>query len=151
MNAKNARENFHNKLTGDLQGGLERAKRRGLVVVEPKPNQLQIDIDSARALRRYGLQFAILRRAGLTKGWRERITPSKKRGHVHVTITMPIKTRVQINDDGCEYDHPIEMTLCQRICLQAILGSDLTREAFNYCRAVKGGKYPVVFFERGGK
>ena len=124
----------------DLQGGLERARRRGLIVVEPKPNQLQIDIDSARALRRYGLQFAILRRAGLTKGWRERITPSKKRGHVHVTITIK---------DGLDFQG--SPNLIKRICLQAILGSDLTREAFNYCRAVKGGKYPVVFFERGKK
>lgn len=120
-----------------------RAKHRGLVVVEPKPNQLQIDIDSARALRRYGLQFAILRRAGLTKGWREKITPSKKRGHVHITITIPERQLINIWSNRNAPD------LIFRICLQAILGSDLTREAFNYCRAVKGGKYPIVFFERG--
>jgi hypothetical protein len=116
----------------NLQWGLKRARRKGLVVVEPKPNELQIDLDGARALRAYGMQFNILRKAGLCLGWRERIRPSKRAGHVHVTISLPD------NIDNLK-----------RVCLQAILGSDLKREAFNLCRILRGNKYPIVFFESG--
>jgi len=118
----------------ELNWNLKRAAQRGLIIVEPRANQLQIDLDSARALRKYGMQYSILRRAGICKGWKEKITPSSKKGHVHVTITMPYA-----------------LSLIVRVGLQAILGSDLGREAFNYCRAVKGGQYPVVFFEKTKK
>jgi hypothetical protein len=113
-----------------IQWGLKRALKSGLKIVEPKKNELQIDLDGARAVRKYGMQFSILRKAGLTKKWRETIQPSKKSGHVHVTIKLPSK----IND-------------LHRVLLQAVLGSDIRREAFNYCRVSKRNKYPIVFFE----
>ena len=103
----------------------------GLRVVEPKANQLQLDLDSARALRKYGMQFSILKRAGLTKRWREKILPSKKSGHVHVVIDMP---------------HGVSNL--ERVALQAVLGSDIRRECFNFARVKKRNKYPIVFFER---
>lgn len=116
----------------DTQWGLRRARAKRLLIVEPKPNQLQIDLDGARALRHYGMQFGTLRRAGLTKGWRERIAPSKGGGaRCHVTITMP---RAMDN--------------LTRVCYQAVLGSDPKREAFNLCRVVNGNKYPIAFFEK---
>lgn len=119
-------------MTHDIQWGLGRAKRQGLMIVQPKPNELQIDLDGARALRQYGMQFSILRRAGLTKGWRERIQPSKGgRNRVHVIITLPF-----------------ECTNLMRVCYQAVLGSDIKREAFNLCRVINRNKYPIVFFER---
>ena len=115
----------------DVQWGLQRARQSGWKVVQPLPNQLQLDLDGARALRRYGMQYSILRRQGLTKGWRERVKESKKRGHVHVVITMPSA----VSD-------------LERVALQAVLGSDIKREAFNYCRVKRRNKYPIVLFER---
>jgi hypothetical protein len=113
----------------NLNPNFLRARRRGQVAVEPKPNELQIDIDNPRALRRYGIIYAILYRHGIAKGWRERILPSRTRGHVHIIITMRERR-----------------PLLERIGLQAILCSDPSREAFNYCRAKLHHKYPVVLF-----
>lgn len=118
-------------MANDIQWGLRRAKGKGWRIVEPKPNELQIDLDGARAMRQYGMQYSILYRAGLTVGWREKISASKKSGHVHVTITMP----KPVNNE-------------RRVLLQCILKSDIKREAFNYVRVVKRNKYPIVFFER---
>lgn len=110
------------------------AKRDGLRIVEPKPNELQIDLDSARAIHIYGRQFMLLKHEGVTKGWRERMTKSKGGGnHVHIVITMPRS-----------------IDNFKRVLLQAILGSDLKRECFNFCRVLKGTKYPIVLFEREG-
>jgi hypothetical protein len=116
----------------DMQWGLVRAKRKGLIAVEPKRNELQIDLDGARALRTYGMQYSILRRSGLTKGWRERVRPSKSGGsHTHVIITMP---------------KPIDNL--RRVTFQAVLGSDIKREVYNLCRVINHNRYPIVFFER---
>ena len=114
-----------------LQWGLTRARKHGWRIVEPKANQLQLDLDGARALRKYGMQFSILRKSGLTAGWKELIKGSKKRSHVHIVITMPKKIKN-----------------LERVALQAILGSDIKREAFNYTRVKKRNKYPIVLFER---
>lgn len=114
-----------------VQWGLVRAKKSGWKIVQPQANELQLDLDGARALRRYGMQFSILRKAGLTKGWREKIKPSKKAQHVHVVITLPR-----------------EIGNLERVALQAVLGSDIKREAFNYVRVTKRNKYPIVLFER---
>jgi hypothetical protein len=130
----------------DMNPNLLRARRRGQVAVEPKPNELQIDIDNPRALRRYGIIYAILYRHGIAKGWRERILPSRTRGHVHIIITMPDR---RFCGKACRKHgkgHKIYYPLLERIGLQAILCSDPSREAFNYCRAKLHHKYPVVLF-----
>jgi hypothetical protein len=77
------------------------------------------------------MQYSILRKAGLTVGWKEKLLPSKKAGHAHVVITLPM---------------PIKNL--ERVALQAILGSDIKREAFNYTRVKNGNKYPIVLFRR---
>lgn len=118
----------------NVQWGLVRAKRLHWKIVEPKPNQLQLDLDGARAVRRYGMLYGILRKQGLAKRWQEKIIPSKRVNHVHVIVTLPRR----INN-------------LERVALQAILGSDITREAFNYCRVKKRNKYPIVLFERDAK
>lgn len=116
------------------QFNLINAKRDGLEIVEPKPNELQIDLDSASAIHVYSRQFMMLKKEGFPgiAKWRERMTKSKGGGnHVHITITLP---------------HNIDNKL--RVCLQAVLGSDIKRECFNICRVLKGNRYPIVFFER---
>jgi hypothetical protein len=117
--------------TTKLQWGIQRAKKSGWKIVEPKPNQLQLDLDGARAVRRYGMQFSILKKSGLANGWKELVLSSKKSGHVHVVITLPKAVRN-----------------LERVALQAILGSDIKREAFNFCRVKKRNKYPIVLFRR---
>jgi len=116
---------------GHSQWGMPRAKRAKLILVEPEQDELQIDIDGCRALRHYGAQFAILQKAGITHGWKESMTPSRAKNHMHITIKLP---RV--------------ITNLERVCLQSILGSDPMREAFNYVRVNKRTRYPIVFFEK---
>lgn len=122
------------RITGHFQWGLKRAAREKLTVVEPAQNELQIDIDSGRSLRKYSRQKEILDRAGITKGWKEKLNASRTPGHCHITITLP---------------RP--MPILERIGLAAILGDDPPRAAFNYARAKNKNSLPVVFFERNPK
>lgn len=115
------------------QLNLRNAKRDGMLIIQPKRNQLQIDIDSARDMHNYCRQYMLLSREGLTVGWKERMTVSKGGGnHFHITITMPHRI-----DD------------LKRVAYQTVLGDDLKRAAFNLCRVIKRNKYPIVFFEKG--
>jgi hypothetical protein len=133
----------------DIQWGLKRAKKIGLRIVEPKPNQLQLDIDSVGLLIFHEMQWSILEKAGITKGWKRKIRKSKRGGsHLHVTITSPDYFGVGICADSPQ-DTVVNIIL--RVALQALLGSDLKREAFNLCRVLKGNKYPIVFFEKEKK
>jgi hypothetical protein len=110
---------------------INNSRKRGLKVVEPKANELQIDLDGARSLHTYCRQYFMLSQHGLTRKWKERITPSKSGGsRVHVTITLPKR-----------------IDNLRRVAFQAILGSDIKREAFNLCRVIKRNKYPIIFFE----
>jgi len=127
---------------GHFQDGIRTAAEKNLIAVEPGPNDLQIDLDGVDAIRRFGKQYHILERAGLTKGWRKRITPSGTKGHVHITIKMP-KNILRPNMKEWK---KIEGVI--RVCLQAVLGSDIQREAFNLSRILNGQKYPIVFFEK---
>ena len=114
--------------------GLRRARKAGMVIVEPMPNELQIDLDGCAELHIFRQQWAILEKAGITKRWTFKIHPSKRPGKFHVLVSMD-------QDIGNHY----------RIMYQAILGSDIRREAFNLCRVLNGNKYPIVFFEKATK
>jgi hypothetical protein len=127
---------------GHFQDGIRRAAKKNLIAVEPAPNELQIDLDGVEAIRRFGKQYHILERAGLTKGWRKRVTNSGTKGHVHVTITASKGLSSQHCTNADNLDNRI-----LRVCLQAVLGSDIQREAFNLSRVLNGQKYPIVFFE----
>lgn len=118
---------------GHFQGGVKRALKEGIHIVEPEKNQIQLDLDGIRAMHRYSAHYTIFKKAGLTKGWKEKLSPSKSGGsHVHVTITM----REEVDN-------------VTRVMLQAVLGSDLLRETFNATRVLNKNKYPIVFFESG--
>jgi hypothetical protein len=146
--AKTAKQkNASNTVTPfDTQWGLRRAKETGLRIVEPRPNELQLDIDSIGLLTFHEMQWSILKKAGITKGWRRKIRKSKRGGsHVHVTITLPMKLIMWMNDSMYALNGYENFA---RVCLQTILGSDPKREAFNLCRVINGNKYPIVFFEK---
>lgn len=114
-----------------LQGGLRRARTARKRIIEPKPNEIQVDLDSLRDLHVFSRQYRMLDSRGLTRHWRVKVAASFARGHVHVTIRLP---RAK--------------PLIERVYLAALLGSDLKREAFNYIRVRCRRKIPVAFFER---
>lgn len=104
--------------------------RKGLRFVLPEPSQLQLDIDSFEAL---GVYTANRERLGdLVTSAKIEASPSRKAGHFHVTVTLsrPVK-------DAYE-----------RIMLQLLLGSDVTREVLSWRRATAGMSDPTIFFER---
>lgn len=131
--------------SNNIQWGLERAIKTGLRIVEPAPNELQLDIDSIGLLTFHEMQWSILKKAGILKGWKKKITRSKRGGeHVHITITIPYRSVTELLL-SFRTKHVQDLV---RVLFQVILGSDPKREAFNLCRVLKGNKYPIVFFEK---
>ena len=91
---------------------LAEAKKKGLVIVYPKPNQLFIDIDDAAGLAAFERNFPMFREMHPVIGEpRKTPSPSGKPFHFHITIDL----EEPISDET-------------RIYWQALLGSDLTRE-----------------------
>lgn len=107
---------------------------QGYAIVLPKPNELQIDIDTDE-------QFAIFERASesMARNWwldsgmySIEINPSKSGlPSRHVTITLPF-----------------DVTPWQRVALQASLGSDPMRELLSSIRLMKGDVAPTLFVEQ---
>jgi hypothetical protein len=135
------------KSKDSLQWGIERAKKQGRIIVEPKPNEIQIDIDGPVEYAFYKKQRAILDKAGVTEEWQTRMRSSRTKGNLHITITVPqAKSRTDCTLQGfLGGDSSIGRAL--RVGLAAILCDDPHRAAFNWCRVVKGNKYPIAFFE----
>ncbi len=105
-------------------------KERGVVVVEPDPDQLFVDIDNHHGL---GVFHANVRSLGnLVVSHSQTISPSRKSGHWHVTVRLsrPVKDNFE------------------RIALQCLLGSDLAREMVSWREATLGLSKPTVFFEK---
>jgi hypothetical protein len=109
----------------------EQAKERGCVIVEPKPNELFLDIDSAEEMAYFEKQIRrVAVRWKLT--WTASESPSGKMGRYHVYVTFFDR----------ELDH------WQRIALQAVLGSDRIRELISVHRLLDGDAAPTLFFEK---
>ena len=111
----------------------------GLVVVEPGPTELLLDIDSQMAMVTYEANREALNDATQSLWIVEtKRIPSRKPGHWHVYCTVEL--------NGTSWD---ELTAEVRIAFQAILGSDLRREGFSLIRAMFGlNRPPTVFFEK---
>jgi hypothetical protein len=109
----------------------EQAKARGCVIIEPKPNELFLDIDSADDMAYFEKQ--IKRVAVRWKcTWTASESPGGKMGRYHVYVTFFDR----------ELDH------WQRIALQAVLGSDRVRELISVQRLLDGDAAPTLFFEK---
>lgn len=105
------------------------AKENDLRIVVPTARELFIDIDSEEDYKIFSKQFYLLTQFGLVyKDYR--LTTSKS-GNKHVVVTLL---------------NPITPT--ERILLQAVLGSDRTRELLSYIRIRKGDPTPTIFFEK---
>lgn len=111
------------------------AEAKGCIVVEPKANELFVDIDDAAGLDAYEKNIARIREAfafsHLEKREVRRASPSGKpdRFHIVVTLTRDVE--------------PLE-----RILLQLLLGSDRVREALSWERVRRGDEKPTLFFEK---
>ena len=106
----------------------EVADENGQIVVYPAKNECQLDIDSEEHLKRYKERLSKLR--DYFPMVKAKQTPSRQKGHYHVTL--------QFSRD---------LTMWQRIALQAVLGSDERRELLNCIRALNGDKNPTRLFE----
>ncbi len=109
----------------------EVAAKRGQVVVFPKPNQLQIDIDDIDQLNEFE------RRLGFLFGWFPEGTkidrnPSKSPDHLHITITFP-QDKV--------------FSEWERLAMQSALNSDPIREYLNVARLLAGVQNPTRLFQ----
>lgn len=117
------------------------AAKFGCVYVPADEFTLQLDIDSLESLHNHRKNLDVLDDF-LPKGWREPIKdgiPSRSGGAYNMHITIKLTE---------------PMSSWKRIALQAILGSDLTREAFNFLRVDAEIEEPIGFFEpkkKGGE
>jgi len=103
---------------------------RGCLVVLPLEKELFVDIDTFQAL---GYFHANVRRLGdLYESHTLRPSPSRKDGRFHIVVQLSRPVR-----DAFE-----------RIMLQALLGSDLSREILSWREATAGVVTPTVFFEK---
>jgi hypothetical protein len=108
----------------------EYAANEGLVVREPKEDELFIDIDDFPSSQEFDRNYDIVDRAIGIRNWKA--TPSRnKLGGRHIVV------RLWRN-----------VTPIERIALQAILGSDRRREAHSFARIEEGDKSPTLFFEK---
>jgi hypothetical protein len=102
----------------------------GLVLVEPGPNELQIDIDDYESEKVFYTNLEILGRYISVVS--SVVIPSKSGGvRKHITVTLVR-----------------EVTPLERIALQAVLGSDRKREVLSLIRVFQGDENPTLFFEK---
>jgi hypothetical protein len=110
-----------------MESAAAKARELGRKMIFPEPNELFVDIDSEVAMRRFTRTVRHL--VGVS--YVVRPSPSLRPGRYHVVVTMPRR-----------------VTALERIALQAILGSDPTREMLSWLRRARGIVEPTVFFER---
>jgi hypothetical protein len=107
------------------------AKAKGCIVVEPKDNELFVDIDNeADRLWFDGKIERIKSRTPCT--WVVTSSPGGEEHQVHIVVTFASRT----------------FTPLERIAYQAVLGSDRHRELNSVCDVLDGDPLPTIFFEK---
>ncbi len=110
----------------------DRAAERGHACKYPAPNELFLDIDTHEGLGRFHAAMAQNKYIqSIVGGYDVQPSPSGKAGRFHVVVTL--------SKDVDKFE---------RITLQALLGSDLSREILSYQEAQAGVSQPTVFFEK---
>jgi hypothetical protein len=107
------------------------AEMHGLEIVEPGPNELQIDIDSPEIPAKFHEQLSIL---GQFYGETTYRTTRSKSGNVHIYVTM----NNEVGD-------------LERIMLQALLGSDIKRELLTLKNYKEGKERHQFLYETKAK
>lgn len=112
----------------------EVAKNRGQIVVFPKPNELQLDIDGQKEYEEFERRFEFFSSIAPELYCPFEIVkkPSKSEGCYHITII---------------FNKNIYLDEWQRIALQSALGSDPIREYLNAMRKLTGIENPTRLFE----
>jgi len=109
---------------------IDRKLSEGKVIIYPKVNELQIDIDSEEDWARYQKGIACIDRNHVFD-YVVDIKPSDSGlPNRHITITLPFS-----------------LTPWQRIAFQASLGSDPMRELLSSIRQLRGDIQPTLFVE----
>lgn len=111
---------------------IERAKLKGAKITNPKPDELQIDIDSELAWERFTAQLGNLEYVLQTHLVPNVVESASGYPHRHVTITLPDKLKNE----------------WARVALQFALCSDFKREALGAFRLLAGQKDVTCFFEK---
>lgn len=107
------------------------AAGQGCLIVEPKANELFIDIDTAEQRNWYNFNYSkIEQHIGILEVT-EKPSPSLAPDHAHIVVTLKR-----------------DVTPFERIFLQSILGSDLQREALSWIRLINNDPRPTLFFEK---
>jgi hypothetical protein len=109
----------------------EQAKKLGLVVVEPKPNELFVDLDSEEQCAAFDKCIAIFEKRHRCL-WTKRPSPSGEPHHFHVRVRLLAET----------------IDAQTRVLYQATLGSDPVRECLSLQRLALGDTMPTLFFEK---
>lgn len=122
-------EKYDKKDKSNLNADI-RAKARGCIVVEPKDNELFVDIDREEDMTVFRTNLGWLE--GLVVGYDVKPSTSGKAGRYHIVVRLSRPVR----------------DVYERIGLQAILGSDRLREVLSWRNAVHNSGRPTVFFEK---
>ena len=123
-------EKNYNVTKPNSQRALDEAARDDLDVVFPADDELQIDIDSDEAFAVYEEHFDIVQNhIGVLN---VTINPSRS-GLPKRHITLKLKTNV---------------SMIERLALQAMLGSDRLREILGYVQYKNNDPHPVLFLEK---
>jgi hypothetical protein len=115
-----------------FQAAQEAAKKKGLVVVEPKPDQLFIDIDDECSDAVFDRTIGKVQELIPGTTWSRAPSPSGALGRFHIVVTL---------------GRPVADAF-ERILLQALMGSDRIREVLSWQRATRGDARPTLFFEK---
>ena len=109
----------------------EVAAQRGCVIVRPKKNEIQLDIDDELSLNCFEARWSrIATNFNFTGQVSRKPSPSGRPGRWHITVTLSRNVS----------EH-------ERILLQACLGSDPVRELLNLVHLQKG-EISTLFFEK---
>ena len=118
----------------DSTTAIAQAKKAGLDVVFPKPNELQIDIDDDDSLKAFARTCSVVDQYWGIKSETKAPSKSGKPGRFHITIALGR-----------------EVNGTERIALQSALGSDRMREVLSLIRLLEKDPYPTLFIERKEK
>lgn len=118
-------------MSGGFESPEDAAGKKGLAVVYPAPNQLQIDIDSLDAAHDYDKRIAFVREHLPDLVVEAHRAPSASGlPRLHVTLTLSRS-----------------LGALERIAIQSLLGSDPWRELYSFVCHEKGRTLPTCFFE----
>jgi hypothetical protein len=121
------------------QKWIDEVKAQGYRVIEPKDDELFIDIDTVGQLATFERNWPIFERDitawfGEAPVYEKRVSDSGE-PHVHIIVKLPFE--IVGTDSNFE-----------RIAWQAALGSDPTRELISAFRVTRNTPYPIAFKEK---